>query len=809
MNLLKLVYLLIFILPMVEANAQSLKVTLSGIVKDQTTQEALPFCNLILKTERDSVFVAGTVTDDQGVFKLVDIESGQYVLEASYIGYQTKRKDVFVGKLNQYLDLGTVLLEPDFQTLGEVIVEGERATLSEKLDKKTFSMDGNIAGSGGSVMDAMRTMPGITVDQEGKIIMRGSDKVTVLIDGKQTALTGFGNQKGLDNMPAANIDRIEIINNPSAKYNAAGMAGVVNIVYKKEKEKGLHGEAGFNIGVGALTRRQDDLPTSLGSYAANPKFTPNLNLNYNTPKMNWFLQSSILFQEKLPNNEFTTRYYDDGRIIASQVPENRKQTHYIIKAGADWNISDNKTLTLSGIYDFESHVDTSRVPFVNRHSDNGRNRFYAWNEEEVTGFANVTLNYKHQFLQPGHTLNANTQFTRGWEDESYFLKDSSSVRQSGDTTMLLATEYTTSFSVDYVKSLPTGRIEIGQKLQWRRIPVEYTVGRGENSIIYQGLGNKSKWGENIYAGYLNYVIEKPSFDIEGGLRAEYTDIFYNIAAENIYYDQNDSYNYFELFPNLRFTYNLNENNRLSAFYNRRVDRPGEPELRIFPKYDDPELLKVGNPYLRPQFIQAFELAYSLTWKEGSIYLASYHRLIDNLFLRIYSTDTTSTNDNIINKIYQNTGDATNTGLELIVSQKIQDFWDFSVSVNWYLNDIKAFQGQLQFPYDRSYALPASKDDTWDLKINNRLVLSQNLEIQVTGIYYAPRNIPQGKQSARSSVDLGVRKKVIDGKGEITGSFTDIFNRFGIEQELNGEGFMAVYQNFYETQVFRLGFKYQF
>ena len=258
---------------------------------------------------------------------------------------------------------------------------------------------------------------------------------------------------------------------------------------------------------------------------------------------------------------------------------------------------------------------------------------------------------------------------------------------------------------------------------------------------------------------------------------------------------------------MRFTYNINQNNRLSTFYNRRVDRPGEPELRIFPKFDDPELLKVGDPYLRPQFTQALELAYSFDWESGTLFFAGFKRWIDNQFLRIYNEDTSS-GGNVINKIYQNTGTATNTGIELIADQEITSFWKLSASVNWYINNIDGHQGFLRFPFERTYTLEASEDDTWDLKLNNQWELKNGLKFQLTGIYYAPRNVPQGRQLERSSVDIGASKKIWKGNGEVTASFSDIFNRFGINQELTGTGFRAEYQNFYETQVIRVGLKYK-
>jgi hypothetical protein len=220
------------------------------------------------------------------------------------------------------------------------------------------------------------------------------------------------------------------------------------------------------------------------------------------------------------------------------------------------------------------------------------------------------------------------------------------------------------------------------------------------------------------------------------------------------------------------------------------------------------LLKVGNPYLRPQFTKALEAAYNHDWSNGSIYLAAFHRIIEAQFLRIYSEDTTSTS-NIINRIYQNTGRATNTGVEMILTQQILKSWDISKSFNYYNIDIEDHSGTLLFPYVRSYFLPGSRGNTWDIKINNQFEIKNGLLIQLSCLYYAPKNIPQGEEFARSSIDLGISKEVLNSKGEITFSFTDIFNRFGIKQEFAGENFTGKYENYYETQILRVGFKYKY
>ena len=219
--------------------AQTTSVTLSGVVKNKANKLFIPFANIVLQKRKDSAFVTGTVTNEEGRFALPNIPSGNYILQYSYIGLKVKYIPVLVGSLSTYLDLGTIELEPDAKQLEEIVVTAKQDDVSNKLDKKSFAVGANITQSGGSVLQALKNLPGVTTSQDGKVELRGSDKVAVLIDGKQTALTGFGSQTGLDNIPASAIERIEIINNPSAKYDANGNAGIVNIIYKKISNRAL------------------------------------------------------------------------------------------------------------------------------------------------------------------------------------------------------------------------------------------------------------------------------------------------------------------------------------------------------------------------------------------------------------------------------------------------------------------------------------------------------------------------------------------------------------------------------------------
>jgi len=779
--------------------------TLSGRAVDAADGQPISLASVVVTDAQIGDTLYGAFAGENGRFVVRGLAPGRYSVHTSFIGFFPEEVNLLVSELNPSYDLGDIRLTR--VGTGEGITVTADVVRRAGIDTQVFRLDEGPAQSTGSILDAMRNLPGVSVDQDGTVSLRGSDQVAVLIDGRQSSLTGFGSQRGLDNVSAANIEAIEIIHNPSAGFDAAGMAGIINIIYKQERVLGVSGEAGLSAGVGQLTKQREDLPTDLGSFSNNGKFIPSLSLNYNTERVRSFFQGEVLIQDDLPNNEFTTRFYDDGRIIESQVPENREQTHYVLRAGSDL-VAEANTFSFSGVWDFESHTDRAQVPFILA-STGERERFWFWREEESTGFVNVTGNWKRAFDAPGHELDVNLQYTRGWEDEAYFLNEVSSVREGTDMTHLKAAENTLPLSIDYTRPLASGRIELGGKLQRRWLPITYTVDRGVQSVIYEGLGDYSDWDENIFALYGNLVRVKEDYTLEAGLRIEQTDVTYTIPPENIYYQNSDAYDYLELFPNVKLSLALGEANRVIAAYNRRIDRPGEPELRIFPKYDDPELLKVGNPFLRPQLTHVFELGLSRSWDGGSASTSAYRRDISDAFQRILAIDDSNPNYNIVNRIYQNAGSATQTGLEFIVQQQVMEPWRVSGSINWFTNDIEALQTTLLFPTPRPFSLAASKDDTWDFTINNQIQLPREAEVLFSYIYYARRNVPQGWERARSSLDLATTWPIMDQRAEVVLTFSDILNDFAVVREIEGQGFTAVYENFLETQVATLGVRVRF
>lgn len=785
--------------------SQGQNTTVSGKIIDANLKEPLAYVNVVLKNNNTTnEFVAGVITNDEGVFTLENVSSGNYLIEVSFIGFKTYSNTIYVGANSRYLDLGTIAIEEDVSQLDEVVITSKKEAIGSKMDKKTYAVSANISQNGGTVLQSLKNLPGITA-QEGKVQLRGSDKVLVLIDGKQTAITGFGNQNGLDNIPASAIERIEIINNPSSKYDANGNAGIINIILKKENQNGFNGTLGITTGLGALWERKENLPGIRPQYKMTPKINPSVALNYRKEKINFFLQADNLYTETLNKNEFTTRSYDDGTVINQQLKRNRNTNFFTSKAGLDWFMNDNNTLTISGLFSKESIKDYGGQPFYNQQLTE-QLRLWQFLEDEVLTAAMFSANFEHKFSQPGHKLNASFNYTFDREDEKYFFTNTTPSFVEEESFFLIADQKVVDVALDYSKPLKHGLLETGFKFRNRVIPTDMQFNPSdENSVLDTGADGKAEYKEIIPAVYTNYTYETENWEAEAGLRVEYVNLEYQVDPNHNTY-QSDGYNYFQPFPNARISYKINDKNRLSAFYNRRVDRPDEVDIRIFPKYDDAEIIKVGNPALNPQFTNSFELGYKNQWNKGYLYIALYHRITDGTITRIATTEGDS---NLIYNVSHNAGNSFNTGLEIVVDKKLSDVWSANLNMNGYYNKIDAFSVLNKYPVENTISISEQTAYSGNIKLNVLAKLPKEIEAQLTSIYLAPDIIPQGKIKSRFSIDFGIKKPIQNNKGELFLNATDLFNTLVIKKEVNGETFNYTSDDYYETQVIRLGYKYKF
>jgi outer membrane receptor protein involved in Fe transport len=573
---------------------------------------------------------------------------------------------------------------------------------------------------------------------------------------------------------------------------------------KKNNQEGFNGKADFSTGLGSLWVRQENLPTIRPQYQFTPKINPSLALNFRKKKINAFFQSDNLYTQTLNKNEFVTRTYNDGTVINQQLKRNRNTNYFTSKAGFDWSMNQNNTLSISTLFGSEKIIDRGDQPFFNGdHSE--RLRLWQFLEDELKTTVMVTAAYQHKFKQAGHLLNIGLNYTFHRENEKYFYDNYLPKIKGTDAFKLLSDEQVYDFNVDYIKPLKYGRVETGLKLRNRNIPTNMQFIPGVNSVLDSNAGGWATYKELIPAIYGNYVFENNKWEAELGLRIEYVKIQYDVNPDHNTY-KSDGYNYTQAFPNGRLAYKINERNKISLFYHRRVDRPNEVDIRIFPKYDDAEIIKVGNPALRPQFTNSLELGYKTSWIKGYFYAAAYHRIADGTITRISSIAPQS---NLIYAIFQNAGRSFNTGLEMVLTQEVNHWYSFNFNINGYKNQINAFSVENKYPVLSLFSAEKQEIISGNVKLNNIFHLPKNFDAQLTAIYLAPDIIPQGKIAHRFSLDLGIKKSFQKGKGELFLNATDILNTMIIKKEVQGQGFKYLSTDYYETQVIRLGYNYKF
>jgi hypothetical protein len=343
------------------------------------------------------------------------------------------------------------------------------------------------------------------------------------------------------------------------------------------------------------------------------------------------------------------------------------------------------------------------------------------------------------------------------------------------------------------------------KLRIREIPTDMNFYPGMNPSLDVGAAGYANYSEVIPAIYGNYVFEDRNFEAEAGLRIEHVDLYYSVDPDHNTY-KSDGYQYTQPFPNIRLAYKINPATTLSFFFTRRVDRPDEVDIRVFPKYDDAEIIKVGNPALRPQFTNSLEIGYKSGSDNGYLYGAVYHKRMEGTITRIGSIQPGST---LIYNTFQNAGDSRTSGVEVIISRNIEKWATLNLNLNGYKNVIEAFTVVNQYPTESIFSAEQQEMFSGNIKLNGFFHLPKQTDIQVSVVYFAPDVVPQGKTYSRFSVDVGIKRTIQKGNGEIFLNATDVANTMILKREVKGDGFRYVSSDYYETQVIRIGYNYKF
>jgi ferric enterobactin receptor len=774
-----------------------------GKILDSLSSAPVSFATIRIFSSDEKQLIAGDISHDAGDFS-VAVPYGKYYAEIDFMGYESKRTANFtVSNDNRIHDLGTIRLATSVSTLDEVVVQAEKSTMELSLDKKVFNVGKDLANAGGSANDILMNIPSVSVDPEGTVKLRGSDNVRILIDGKPSGLVSFKGGSGLQQLQASMIERVEVITNPSARYEAEGMAGIINIVLKKERNQGFNGS--FEVITGH--------PTNLGGAA---------NLNFRHRKINFFINYSIAFREQPGDGRLYQEVYDMDK--ASDGSIHRGDTTFILKqntnglitgfntnirGGLDYYFNEKNILTVSYLY---RRSNASRITDI-RYDD------YLFDESNMVGFtkrrqdedevepnSEYSLIYKKTYEQKGHELTGEIKFLDNWESsDQWFMQDkfaTDGLIQSSTLERSVNDEFEKQwlFQLDYIRPIgKEGKVEMGARSSFRDMVNDYIVTRrnehGEFEPITDlnniDLDNVFVYDENIHAVYGILGNKTKRFSYQAGLRAEWTDVKTTLKETG---DENPR-KYANLFPSAHLTYDLPKENAIQVSYSRRVRRPFYNDLSPFMTFSDSRNYFSGNPDLNPEFSNVYELGHIKYFEKGSFSSSVYYRDTEDKIDRIR---TVNDEGNSVT-LPQNLLSEQAMGIEFSSTYSPTSWWKLDFNFNFFHADI-----------DGSNIIETYKASTnsWFVRQTSRFTLAKSFDIQIRGNYEAPQNTAQGRRKSLYYADFSLSKDILKGRGTINFNVLDLFNTRRMRSISEGANFYTDSDFQGRRRQFNLTFNYR-
>lgn len=724
--------------------------TISGIIVEKLSGSPLEFATVTLGSPSDSSLIQGTVTDKKGQFAFPGLKFGNYRLTYSYIGYDKETRDVSLGPGQPRKSLGKLALTESSQSISEVQVTGKRSTFVNSIDRKTFHVGQDLMSTTGSLADLLQRVPSLQVDVDGNVSLRGSQNVTILVNGKPSAIMNLNPAAVLQQMQASSIEKIEIITNPSAKYKPDGTAGIINLVTRKVKTPGFNGTLTANAG-------------NEGRYNGNILF------NYNPGKINFFGSAGMRHDDRIRVNEVTTRVFEAGKEAYRLVSENTGHAtpnSELVNMGMDWQLGDLNAISVSATY---NHHYQRQVDVTNYMKDSlgvlqelySRNRVLPELESELE----ITSTFKQKFRREGHELNLNYTGSFGKEfEDNYYTNNYTFPKTKSflDNMFYHHHNNVSQFLAEYVNPLADGsRLEAGYELDRTRNDMDLNRDTTDvnGQFFFDDLSRSSHFirSEDTHVLYVTYEREIGKFSFLGGLRAEQTFTKADLVTTGTVINSD----YSRLYPTLHLGYNLREGHQLQVNYSHRIRRPEDEQMNPFPEYQDLMNERRGNPYLKPEDIHSMELGYQLKKNSSTFISTLYYRYNYNGITSILTTR----GDTVVSTL-QNLSKNQSAGLELVFSTSLGKWATVNLGSNTFYNTIDASElGYSSNKSDGSYMLNAS------LGIN----LSKQSVWQITSNYNGEQLTPQGKRLPYFVLNSGFRQELFGRKAALILTVSDLFN----------------------------------
>lgn len=733
---------------------------LYGKLQDAQTGKPVEYASVALLRATDSTVVTGMLSKNNGDFIFEQVAFGRYLLKINFIGYESVFRPATLNAKNNSVDIGNIKLKPNVKSLAAVEVVGEKPAFTMAIDKRVFNVDKNLSSIGGTATDVLKQVPSVNVDIDGNVTVRNGAP-TIFVDGRPTTLT-------LDQIPADAIQSIEVVTNPSAKYDAESMSGILNIVLKKNKKAGINGMIGAGV-------------TSLGSTNAN------IDLNLRQEKFNFFLNYSIRSRKSPMNSRlFRKNIGQDTTTYLEQLQDGDfDRTFQYGRAGFDWFVDNRNTISISqGIVGGDFDRFNSQT-LNDLDAAQQRVRYGVGINNSTNSFKNYTtqLGYKHSFAKTGHELTADFTYNRANADNTtdyslqYFDLHHSPIYDPKKPERRLGngdgqTTYLTG-QVDYVNPLSeTSKLETGLRITSREFNSRMnTIGQNYPSkdfVTDSALSNNYHYREAVNAAYASYTGSKSNFGYQVGLRAEQS--YYSGETR---FGKTDSYKIsypVSLFPSVFLSQKFKGDHELQLNYSRRIRRPWFRDLLPNIEYNG-QTASRGNPALRPEFTNSFELSYLKDFeRKHNVLVSLYYRNTNNAITDFYVDTTLNLNgqaQRVVLSYPINAATRNSYGAEFTVRNQLTKNWDITTNVNLSQTKIDAKSGSTDY---------SNSGFTWFGKVNSNTKLPLNFTLQVTGVYEARQILPQGERAPEYSVDMAIKKDFLKNKAlSVSLGLNDIFN----------------------------------
>lgn len=757
-------------------SAVAQKNNLTGQVVDQESGEPVEYANVGIYNPADSSLVTGTITDDKGNFGF-DLPVGDYYGKVELISYADHDFSNIQIRPGAQINLDRIRLSVESSYLEEVTIQGERTQMQMALDKKVYNIGKDLSNLGGSATDILDNLPSVQVDVEGNVSLRGSENVRILIDGKPSGLVGLSSNDALRQINSNMVASVEIITNPSARYDAEGEAGIINLVLRKENNNGLNGSFMVNTG----------WPHNHGGA---------VNMNLRRKAFNFFTNLGTSYR-KNPGGGGSLQEFGSPVEKVTDIDRDRERggINYNARLGSDIFLNDFNTLTLAFLYRFSDEDNTFNTDYLDFYPLDNLDSLTERRSLEKEGDENLeySINYTKTFARKGRKFSADVQYQNNNETERADLVESSgatstelfpqlfqrSVNSELEERWLLQTEYVHPFS-------EKGELEAGVRYTDRLVGNDYLVEEQDdngNYVLDPDFTNDFEYHERVAAAYAMIGDKRNMISWQLGLRYEMTDL--TTVLKNT--DERNDQRYNNLFPSAFLTYDLNKKQSLQASYSRRIRRPRGRFLNPFPNIVDNRNFRMGNPNLRPVYTDSYELGYLLNLSQSSFYGGLYMRHSEGVYQRIRIVEEDVTFLRPYNITQRN-----DVGAEFNFSYEFAKWYSLNGNLNFFHSITEAGSvvfNEQEITFDRVEATSFSG------RINNNFKIARAMNAQVNILYRAPQNTVQGKRLSMTSVDLGFSRDVMEGKGTIALSVRDLFN----SRKYRGERFA---EDYYERSDFQ-------